>query len=151
MPSTLITSPNSLVSLINSGAGAGVFWNVGSSATLDVNTSFLGNILALANISMNASARDLCGRALAEVGAVTLIHNSLAGTCPNLLPGSEGLEGGLAVLTNPNGSSSVGFLPFAPIGTGGGGAGGGTVPEPASGLLAGLALATLAWARRRRA
>lgn len=33
MPSTLITSPNSVVNVINTGSGAGLYWNVGSSAT----------------------------------------------------------------------------------------------------------------------
>jgi hypothetical protein len=65
MASSLITSPNSVVNMINTGAGAGLFWNVGSSATIDTNTTFLGNILALTSISMNTTATDLCGRALA--------------------------------------------------------------------------------------
>ena len=34
MPSTLVTSSGSVVNVINTGAGAGVYWNVGSSATL---------------------------------------------------------------------------------------------------------------------
>jgi len=72
MPSTLITSPNSGVDVINTGDRAGVFWNVGSSATIDTNTSFLGNILALESITFNTEATDICGRALADVGAVTL-------------------------------------------------------------------------------
>ena len=147
MPGTLITSPNSQVQLINSGAGAGVFWNVGSSATLDSNTTFPGNILARASISFNSTASDLCGRALADTGAVTLDHNSLAGTCTNLLLGSEGLNGGLDVITNPNGSDSVVFLHFAPVTP----RRGGTVPEPGSALLVRFALACLALARRRRA
>jgi len=44
MPSTLITSPGSVVNVINNGAGAGLYWNVGSSATLDTTTSFEENI-----------------------------------------------------------------------------------------------------------
>ena len=39
MPITLITSPGSVVNVINTGAGAGVYWNVGSSTTLDTTTS----------------------------------------------------------------------------------------------------------------
>jgi hypothetical protein len=57
--------------VINGGANSGVFWDVGSSATLGTSTTFAGNILALQSITINTSARILCGRALAETGAVT--------------------------------------------------------------------------------
>jgi hypothetical protein len=121
MTSTLITSPNSVVNVINTGSGAGVYWNVGSSATIDVNTSFLGNILALTSITMNTSATDHCGRALANTAAVTLDQNSLSGICTSELAGSYGLSGGLDVV-----GTTVSFLPFAPVPT---------VPEPSTMLL----------------
>jgi hypothetical protein len=89
MPSTLITSPGSVVNVINTGTGAGVglFWNVGSSATLDTTTSFQGNILALANITLNTGATIRCGRALAHVEAVNMDNNTLS-------PGCSGNGGG---------------------------------------------------------
>jgi uncharacterized Zn-binding protein involved in type VI secretion len=95
MPSTLITSPGSVVKLINTGAGAGLFWNVGSSATLDTTTSFEGNILALTSITLNTGATDQCGRALAHTGAVTMDTNTLSIGCTNLLGGGTGIGGGL--------------------------------------------------------
>jgi len=142
MPSTLITSPDSVVSIINTGSGAGVYWNVGSSATLDVNTTFIGNILALTSITMNTTATDLCGRALASTGAVTLDQNSLSGICPGLLADSSGVSGGLDVITTPGGAPQVGFLPYAPVPAA-------SVPEPSIMLLLGSGLAGLVVFRKR--
>lgn len=137
MPSTLITSTNSVVNVINTGSGAGVYWNVGSSATINVNTTFLGNILALTSISMNTTATDLCGRALADTGAVTLQQNSLSGTCTGILAGSNGLSGGLDVT-----STGVEFLPFSPVTPS-------PVPEAGTLALFGFGLAGLGFMRRR--
>jgi hypothetical protein len=99
MPSTLITSSDSVVNVIDTGAGADVYWDVGSSATLGSDSTFLGNIVALTSISMDTGATDDCGRALAENGAVTLQQNSLSNTCADItgasadVAGSEGLSG----------------------------------------------------------
>ena len=94
MPSTLITSPGSVVNLINTGTGAGVFWNVGSSATLDLTTSFEGNILALASIGLNTGATIGCGRALANTGAVVMDTNTVSiGCLGTAAAGSNGLSG----------------------------------------------------------
>ncbi|MFG2259983.1 ice-binding family protein [Streptomyces mirabilis] len=48
--STLITAPASNVLLVNGAQACNVFWQVGSSATLDTNSFFKGNILALQSI-----------------------------------------------------------------------------------------------------
>jgi hypothetical protein len=134
MPSTLITSPNSNVNVINTGSGAGLYWNVGSSATIDTNTAFLGNILALTSITMNTTATDVCGRALANTGAVTLDQNSLSGVCVEFLSGSNGLSGGLDVITTPGGGTEVVTLPFVPVGETP------PIPEPSTLLLLGSGL-----------
>lgn len=72
--SILNTAPGSSVAVINGGQALRVFWKVGSSATLDTTTLFIGNIIADASISMNAGA-SLTGRALALHGAVTMDTN----------------------------------------------------------------------------
>jgi len=81
MASTFITSPGSVVNVIGTGTGAGIFWNVGSSATIDTTTSFQGNILALTSIALNTNATIGCGRALADVGEVTLQKNTISIGC----------------------------------------------------------------------
>jgi Ice-binding-like len=81
MSSTLITSPGSTISLVNGANACAVQWQVSSSATIDVGTTFVGNILALTSISMNSGA-TLAGRALARNGAVTLSSNNVSfGAC----------------------------------------------------------------------
>ncbi|MEB0134696.1 ice-binding family protein [Actimicrobium sp. CCC2.4] len=99
MPSTLITSPGAVVNVINTGAGAGIYWVVGSSATIDNNTIFAGNIMASASVTLNGGAAIVCGRALAYSGAVTMINVLVnATTCAGTSGvGSHGFNGGLVV------------------------------------------------------
>ena len=76
--STLTTASASSVLFAGVGAGDSVFWQVGSSATLGTTTDFVGNILALASITLNTGADIRCGRALARNGAVTLDTNVIS-------------------------------------------------------------------------
>jgi type VI secretion system secreted protein VgrG len=96
--SALTTAPGSVVQVINFGSnngfGVGVFWQVGSSAALNTTTAFEGNILALANITLNTGATIWNGRALAQTGFVTLDNNVISNVCPAPNNG-PGFSGGL--------------------------------------------------------
>ncbi|MFT7391821.1 MAG: hypothetical protein ACI9ZH_002054 [Paracoccaceae bacterium] len=95
MPSTLITSPNAVVSMVGTGSVAGLFRNVGSSAELGAYTRFMGDVLALTSVDTKTGASNQCGRLLADTGAVTLVQNSLSGQCGGALRGSGGLGAAL--------------------------------------------------------
>ena len=153
--SALTTAPNATASIVNLGSNlgqdVGIFWVVGSSATLDDNTSFIGNILALESISMNAGATICgagCGRALAQTGAVTLISNTICNVCAH--DGDDnpfhGFSGGLVF--NEDGE----LIPI-PLENGNGngpGPGPGVIPEPSTLMLVGLSVAGLVASRRRK-
>ncbi|HEY5521123.1 MAG TPA: ice-binding family protein [Candidatus Limnocylindrales bacterium] len=90
--SALTTASSSTVNYINGAQPCNVFWQIGSSATLGTATSFVGNIMALASITMTTGA-TLKGRALARNGAVTLDTNVITeATCDT--NGGSGGSGG---------------------------------------------------------
>ena len=126
--STLTTASSSSVQLTNGGQACNVFWQIGSSATLGTNTSFIGNILALTSIALQTGAK-VSGRALARNGAVTLDSNTVAvavcGVPPfNPIPPTLGKTfnpvniamGGASLLTitlsNTNGTAASLTAPF---------------------------------------
>jgi type VI secretion system secreted protein VgrG len=126
--STLTTASASDVNIINLGSSPdnGLFWDVGSSATLGTTTAFEGNILALDSITLNTGATIDCGRALAQTGAVTMDTNTISNGCTDPLADSNGLSGGLGQETTPT-------------------------PEPGSMALLGSGLiALVGFARRQR-
>lgn len=107
--STLTTGPGSSVVVTGPAQSCNVFWQVGSSATLDTTTTFVGNILALQSISMNNGA-GIAGRALARNGSVTLINNTTNATvCAGVPPaGGVGLFKAFTPATiGPGGTSSL--------------------------------------------
>ncbi len=79
--STLTTASASVVNVINAMSDSSVFWQVGSSATLGTSTLFAGNILAEQSITLNTTAKILCGRAIALHAALTLDGNTIANDC----------------------------------------------------------------------
>ena len=74
--SALTTATGASVRVINGASACNVFWQVGSSATIGTNTSFTGDLLALASVTLQTGA-TLNGRALARTGAVTLDDNQI--------------------------------------------------------------------------
>jgi hypothetical protein len=111
--STLTTSSNSHVTVINGGANydeSNVFWQVGSSATLGSGTAFTGNILAYASITLVTGA-TMTGDALALVGGVTLQSNVVTSPAPAAPP--------VQVPGTPDAPTNTTSTPFAP-GTGSG-------------------------------
>ena len=69
---------HSSVNVINGTSLSGIYWQVGSSATLGTSTMFAGNILADQSITLNNSADILCGRAIALNAAVTMDTNRIS-------------------------------------------------------------------------
>jgi len=76
IPSTLTTAVRSRVKLINEANACNVFWQVGSSATLNTASHFRGTIMAAVSISVSSGVH-VRGRLLAESGAVTLIDDKI--------------------------------------------------------------------------
>ncbi len=138
--STLTTASGSVVTMINTGSNNGsdngLFWQVGSSATLGTSTDFEGNILALASITLNTSATIHNGRVLAQTAAVTMDSNtvSIPSPFPNIGPG---LSGGLEFDSQGRLVEVVSGNPL-PV-----------VPEPSTLVLSGCGLVGL-WSVRRR-
>ncbi|MCW3036946.1 MAG: hypothetical protein JWM17_2258 [Actinobacteria bacterium] len=104
---TLTTASNSAVVLVGGATPCNnnnITWEVGSSATLGSGTSFVGNILASASITLNTSARS-SGSLYADTGAVTMDTNMVS-TCAGA--GGGGGPGHPTIATTPSGSVPAG-------------------------------------------
>jgi hypothetical protein len=121
--SSLTTASGSSVSMINGGTNPGVFWQVGSSATLGTSTTFAGNIIADQSITLNTTAKILCGRAIALHAAVTMDSNIISNDCAGFNNAtnatdfaSAGFSGGTDNITDPNDVSESATLALFGLG-----------------------------------
>jgi len=135
----LTTASAAVVNVVNGGAGVGVYWEIGSSATLGTSTVFAGNIIAQQSITLNTTAKILCGRAIALNAAVTMDSNTIASDCSG--PGSAGPGTG----NEGSGRTDGGSIGFS------GGTGAVAVPEPAALLMLGAGLMAFGLVVRRGA
>jgi len=74
--STMVTTSNRQVMLVNGAQAANVYWFVGSSATVGTGSHMVGTVIAQTSITMTTGA-SLLGRALSIDGAVTLDTNAI--------------------------------------------------------------------------
>lgn len=100
--STLTTASASTVALLNDAQACNVFWQIGSSATLGTNTTFVGTIMALTSISVTTGT-TVDGRALARNGSVTLDSNIFTqSACETDTPSSPPPTDGPSPSDNPS-------------------------------------------------
>jgi len=76
MATTLTTSTGTQIILAGGAKASNIYWSVGSSATLGVNSIFKGIILAEVSITVNNGASN-DGTFLTKIGAVTLQANKI--------------------------------------------------------------------------
>ncbi|MGB8473099.1 MAG: Ig-like domain-containing protein, partial [Candidatus Acidiferrum sp.] len=83
MGSTLTTGPGAQVILAGGAKAGNVFWQVGTSATIDTTTIFKGNVLAAVSITLNTGA-EVEGRMFAGSagGAASVTVNASSITVP---------------------------------------------------------------------
>jgi hypothetical protein len=118
---TLTTASNASVEVIGGDAHSGLFWIVGSAATLGSGTRLAGNVIAATSITLNSGADILCGRAIALGGAVTLDSNRVSNDCSGAGDLGSGRvdfgSGGFAEVLPEPGSWALMIMGFGLTGT----------------------------------
>lgn len=111
--STLITASSSTVALVNGTDPCNVYWQVGSSATLRTDTTFVGTIMALTTATLETRT-TVVGRILARNGAVNLDTNTI--TRPNCAAVSSPTPTTGGPASTPSGPAPAGPTPTIPVG-----------------------------------
>jgi len=155
--SGLTTGSNAKVAVINGGPNDGVYWLVGSKATLGDSTVFEGNIIAVSAVVLDPSAQIQCGRAIANT-AVTMAGKTAVN--PTNLVSIKGFPAGCAggfdggydvsgfgTITRVESGNFVGVSQGAGVSPAGGPV---SVLEPATLALLGFAFAGLGLSLHRR-
>ena len=104
--SSLTTASSSSIVLTGGAEADDIFWAVGTggsgSATLGSSSTFIGNLIAQASISLGNSA-TVCGSVTALTGAVTMDTNTINGTnCGKLDETESGGGGGTSPTPEPS-------------------------------------------------
>ncbi len=102
--SSLTAATGSSITLIGQASACNVYWQVGSSATLDSGSAFVGTVMAHQSISAGTSA-TVQGRLLAQNGSVTLDSNVIT---PPTNCATSGGSGGTGGTGGSSGSGSTG-------------------------------------------
>jgi len=104
----LTTASNASVLLTNGASPCNVYWQVGSSAVLGTNTTFVGTIMADQSVTAQTGA-TVNGRALARIAAVNLDANTFVD--PGCARGGTTTQGtpGTPTTSNPTPTPGAGF------------------------------------------
>jgi Ice-binding-like len=137
--SDLVTASNSVVQLENGAQACNVFWEVGSSATLNSASTFVGTIMALTSATLGTGA-TVQGRVLAENGAVTLDANTITTPTTCLTSSPTATTTAPTATTSPAGTG--GTTGAGDTGTSGGGGSGGTAAGATTGTATSTGTAT---------
>lgn len=119
VPTAMTTAVSSVVALINGANADNIYWQIGSSATLGVTSTFNGSIFAQASITANTGA-VVNGRLLARTGAVSLDGNPVTVPTPPPPPPPvtsavffAGVGGGVLPPQPPSDQTDQGIEPSA--------------------------------------
>ncbi len=137
------TASGSSVLVTGTGAAnAGIYFEVGSQATLGDDTSFQGNILAGTEVAFDPGAQITCGRAFTDTASGTEV--TFAGNNPATPSGTPNLVSGACA------QSSSGFNSGVIVSTSGGKSMVAAVPEPSSLALLSSVLLAIAFLTFRK-